>query len=210
MNATLLCTGLACVIAAVVGGGLKAFGVEIPILTSLKRQLVLGILGAILIGVALHTSAVPDTIPQQPAVEPNPQTNPPRQRSEATAPNNPKVERPQEPHSSGASVSGYWSGTPEGMPLPVVLHLIQNGVQVTGTMQSPCQSQYATSIDSGSIDKNRLSILVSQLGVDSQGVAFPPVRFNIALKNGQLNGSFAQGSYDRHITLHRGEEECSH
>jgi hypothetical protein len=40
--------GIACVIAAIVGGGLKAFGFEIPLLSSKKRQYALGILGLIL------------------------------------------------------------------------------------------------------------------------------------------------------------------
>ena len=48
MATTLLTTGLACLIAAIVGGGLKAFGIEIPILRSGKRQLALAGLGFIL------------------------------------------------------------------------------------------------------------------------------------------------------------------
>jgi hypothetical protein len=49
MNITLLTTGLACIIAAIIGGGLKAFGIEIPILQSGKRQVLLAIFGCILI-----------------------------------------------------------------------------------------------------------------------------------------------------------------
>jgi hypothetical protein len=54
MSTTFLSAGLACVIAAVVGGGLKAFGIQIPVLQSLTRQVVLGLLGAILIVVSLY------------------------------------------------------------------------------------------------------------------------------------------------------------
>ena len=51
MSSTLLTAGLACVIAAIVGGGLKAFGIEIPALKSGKRQLGLAIFGmALLVG----------------------------------------------------------------------------------------------------------------------------------------------------------------
>jgi hypothetical protein len=49
MSTTLLTTGLVCIIAAIVGGGLKAFGIEIPILQSGKRQVLLAIFGSILI-----------------------------------------------------------------------------------------------------------------------------------------------------------------
>jgi hypothetical protein len=49
MQETLLIAGLACLIAAIVGGGLKAFGIEIPILNSHIRQAALGLLGLILI-----------------------------------------------------------------------------------------------------------------------------------------------------------------
>ncbi len=49
MTTTILTTGLACLIAAIVGGGLKAFGIEIPVLRSGKRQLTLGAFGLILV-----------------------------------------------------------------------------------------------------------------------------------------------------------------
>lgn len=49
MDPRLLYAGIACVIAAVVGGGLKAFGIEIPLFQSLTRQLILGLLGTVLI-----------------------------------------------------------------------------------------------------------------------------------------------------------------
>ncbi len=45
MDNIFLVSGLACLIAAVVGGGLKAFGIEVPVLASLGRQIALGILG---------------------------------------------------------------------------------------------------------------------------------------------------------------------
>ena len=45
MNNVLLSAGAACIIAAIVGGGAKAFGVEIPVLSSVRRQLALGIVG---------------------------------------------------------------------------------------------------------------------------------------------------------------------
>ena len=41
--------GLASILAAVVGGGLRAFGVEVPVLASWKRQLLLAVLGGLLL-----------------------------------------------------------------------------------------------------------------------------------------------------------------
>jgi hypothetical protein len=52
MNTTLLSAGIVCVIAAIVGGGLKAFNIEIPALNSLRRQLMLGLLGLVLLVIA--------------------------------------------------------------------------------------------------------------------------------------------------------------
>ncbi|OPY74532.1 MAG: hypothetical protein A4E65_03807 [Syntrophorhabdus sp. PtaU1.Bin153] len=65
-------SGIACLIAAVVGGGLKAFGIEVPALKSLVRQIVLGVLGVILIVIgALHPSDTTDTKTRRP---PTPRT----------------------------------------------------------------------------------------------------------------------------------------
>lgn len=49
MEKVFLSTGIACIIAAIVGGGFKAFGVEIPALSSLPRQMILGSFGIVLI-----------------------------------------------------------------------------------------------------------------------------------------------------------------
>jgi hypothetical protein len=53
MSTTLLTTGLVCVIAAIIGGGCKAFGLEIPIIGSAWRQGVLGAFGLLLIAAYL-------------------------------------------------------------------------------------------------------------------------------------------------------------
>jgi hypothetical protein len=45
MNTVLLSAGVACVIAAVVGGGLKAFHIEVPVVSSLRRQALLFVVG---------------------------------------------------------------------------------------------------------------------------------------------------------------------
>jgi len=56
---TLLLAGLACLIAAIVGGGLRAFGIEIPLLASIPRQLVLGTLGVVLMLIAATSARRP-------------------------------------------------------------------------------------------------------------------------------------------------------
>jgi hypothetical protein len=44
-----LITGISCEIAAIVGGGLRIFGIEIPLLKSMQRQVLLGLMGIVLI-----------------------------------------------------------------------------------------------------------------------------------------------------------------
>ena len=68
MENMLLGTGLACLIAAVIGGGLRAFGIEIPVFTSIARQLALGVLGVVLIAVASRSSA--PSVPRDERVQP--------------------------------------------------------------------------------------------------------------------------------------------
>lgn len=48
----MLVAGLVILLAAICGGGLKAAGVEFPLLYSVKRQVALGVLGAVLIGLS--------------------------------------------------------------------------------------------------------------------------------------------------------------
>ena len=53
MYKTILYSGLGCIIAAIVGGGVKAFGMELPLLSSLKRQSLLAIFGCVLVVLSL-------------------------------------------------------------------------------------------------------------------------------------------------------------
>jgi hypothetical protein len=66
LNNTVLALGVACLVAAIVGGGLKAAGFEFPVLSSLPRQVVLGILGLILIAVSLRSGPKPTPTPPMP------------------------------------------------------------------------------------------------------------------------------------------------
>jgi hypothetical protein len=66
METLFLSTGLACIIAAIIGGGLKAFQIELPALHSVRRQWLLGTFGVILIIVSVGKEAV-SRLTQKPA-----------------------------------------------------------------------------------------------------------------------------------------------
>ena len=48
MQEILLTTGLACIIAGIIGGGLNAFGIKIPVIRTWTRQIVLVLFGSLL------------------------------------------------------------------------------------------------------------------------------------------------------------------
>ena len=61
MSTTLILLGVVCLIAAVVGGGLKALGVEVPAIASVPRQIGLGLLGTLLVVVGIMEQPMPHT-----------------------------------------------------------------------------------------------------------------------------------------------------
>lgn len=86
METILLSAGIACLIAAVIGGGLNAFGIEIRLLESLTRQLLLGALGAILVVISFATSAPPNPPDGKSSPTPKPM---------GTDPSSPRVSPPR-------------------------------------------------------------------------------------------------------------------
>jgi len=52
--------GVAAILAAIAGGGLKAFGVEVPLLASVRRQALLVLVGALLVALGLFAPRPPD------------------------------------------------------------------------------------------------------------------------------------------------------
>jgi Pentapeptide repeats (8 copies) len=70
MSNTISGAGIACIIAAIVGGGLKAFGIEIPVLNSIRRQLLLAAFGAVLVCAPLLNWV---RLSSQATLEPNPE-----------------------------------------------------------------------------------------------------------------------------------------
>jgi hypothetical protein len=88
MQETVLVIGIACVIGAAVGGGLKVVNVELPLVASIGRQLLLAAIGIALIGGSFLIDRTPDgnaqpprgpvVIPTAPGGVQQPQTDPPR------------------------------------------------------------------------------------------------------------------------------------
>jgi hypothetical protein len=54
MNQAFITAGIVCIIAAIIGGGLKALAFEIPLLNSIGRQLLLGIVGIIFLFLGIN------------------------------------------------------------------------------------------------------------------------------------------------------------
>jgi hypothetical protein len=71
MTATLLLIGLVCVIAAITGGGCKVYEIDLPVIASGKRQIVLALLGIVLLGVA-YVNRTPPPAPVLPLAPPAP------------------------------------------------------------------------------------------------------------------------------------------
>jgi len=67
MDSALLGAGIACVIGAIIGGGLKGFGIELPLVSSIKRQFLLAVFGAALLAMSFWKG---DT-PLQPSSQPS-------------------------------------------------------------------------------------------------------------------------------------------
>ena len=63
LNTTVLLCGLVCVVSAIVGGGLTAAGWQFPIVNSVRRQMLLGIFGLILIGISVFGRPHPKPTP---------------------------------------------------------------------------------------------------------------------------------------------------
>ena len=70
MTTTLVTTGILCLIAAIVGGGLSGFGIQLPLLQSVRRQLLLGTLGICLIVAGMLAEIAP--LPGPPTPTPVP------------------------------------------------------------------------------------------------------------------------------------------
>lgn len=71
MENTLLAAGIACILGAIVGGGLKAFSIEIPLLKTWPRQFFLGVFGLVLLVIAMqmHPKPTPPTVTSPPAAQ---------------------------------------------------------------------------------------------------------------------------------------------
>lgn len=79
--------GAAMVAGAIVGGGLSANGVEVPIISSLPRQLFLGVAGAALIGIGAWDTLSPILLPSPNIAEGNGSELPSERVARPTVPN---------------------------------------------------------------------------------------------------------------------------
>jgi hypothetical protein len=70
MDKTAIGVGIACMIAAIVGGGVKLLGTEIPAICSTKRQVMLFVFGFLLAAVGNDTSGSSVTQPEVEAAAP--------------------------------------------------------------------------------------------------------------------------------------------
>jgi hypothetical protein len=93
---TALSVGLACIIAAIVGGGLKALGVEIPTVDSIRRQIVLASFGVLLILTAVYLGRQHETVEHDSA--PPAQSSQPPSNSPSPAPASQNPESPADRH----------------------------------------------------------------------------------------------------------------
>ena len=134
METTLITAGIACVIAAIVGGGLKAFAIEIRVLDSVRRQAALGAFGVLLIAAGLGWNRFPRVPGSSPSDRPP--SEPPATADSAAAVTgcSPAWFRNPPP----ARVKVMESGTADGEVLPpdqpkdgpVVIVLTENGTPV--------------------------------------------------------------------------------
>jgi len=63
MQELLIGAGIALMAGAIIGGGLSAFGVELPVFSSVGRQILLFLLGAVLLFIGLDPTSGPDSSP---------------------------------------------------------------------------------------------------------------------------------------------------
>jgi len=62
MNTNFQIAGIAFIAAAIIGGGLEAFGIKVPLLNSMKRQVILGLFGAgLLIAAVISSGRTPES-----------------------------------------------------------------------------------------------------------------------------------------------------
>jgi hypothetical protein len=131
MQATLLGVGLACVVAAVVGGGLTLAGSTFPIITSVARQILLGLVGAALLTASfLVAGSGSGSAPSpSPPTQTTPGVLPARQPPTFTLPTLPPPEAPAEITLSrstaprGAVLTIFGSGFSPGELVEIRVHV---------------------------------------------------------------------------------------
>jgi hypothetical protein len=92
--------GVVAIMGAIVGGGLEAFGVQVPVLSSVGRQVLLGVVGLALVGVSFlirfRADGPDDRLPAEAAATPEPATSIQSRRLDAAMPKEVRAGRPTE------------------------------------------------------------------------------------------------------------------
>lgn len=57
-NNLLIIMGIGCIVAAIIGGGFRFFEMEIPLINSIKRQILLGLFGLVLISPTVNPNGL--------------------------------------------------------------------------------------------------------------------------------------------------------
>jgi hypothetical protein len=109
--------GIACVCSAIVGGGFEAFGIKIPLLSSVKRQVLLASFGGVLLitGAVVDTSssgkrALPSDAPESRTQQEQPTSSPSASTASESSSSSP--DRPRRPSSSWVKALSDWWRTP--------------------------------------------------------------------------------------------------
>jgi pimeloyl-ACP methyl ester carboxylesterase len=105
----------------------------------------------------------------------------------------------------GQNIEGAWSGNlnVQGMKIPLVLHIVQNGDSLSSTMDSPAQGAKGIAIDKTGFTNHQLNFEIKALSVSYEG----------RLEGDSIAGIFTQGganlslvfkkSPDKKEVLHR-------
>ncbi len=98
------------------------------------------------------------------------------------------------------SVSGDWSGELEvnGIKLPLVFHIQQNGDSLSATMDSPAQGAKDIKVDNTTFSLNELLMELKSLGANYKGI----------LAGDSISGTFSQMGMKFPLTLKKGRVEA--
>lgn len=180
METTLVTAGVVCVIAAIVGGSLKAFGMEVPGIESLPRQIMLAAFGlgiGVLGIVGIDGTGADDDGP-----------SPPPTGTEAVTPRPTPTEPPgtggTDGGTEGGTAVGPWTTTTQGLTLTIerVVRRSDGIVELVSAVEN----------DTGGTV--RLPLFGNFTAVDDRNRSYDPDPFNSDWPDGFPPGTTLQGT----------------